>query len=81
MLHERNTEVLEFFEEGVEAAFFDGPEELAEKIHYFLTNAGEREMIAGKGHARCLKGEYAVDGRARTVMRWLDSQLNGHSVG
>jgi len=80
MLHERNTEVLDFFDEGLEAAFFDGPEELAEKIHYYLDHAEEREMIAGNGHARCLQGEYAVDGRARTMLRWLDSQLNGHSV-
>jgi spore maturation protein CgeB len=80
MLHERNTEVLDFFEEGVDAAFFDGSVELAEKIDYYLKNAEQREVIARNGLARSLQGEYAVDGRARTILKWLDSQLNGHAV-
>ena len=80
MLHERNAEVLDFFKEDVESAFFDGSEELAEKIDYYINHSAEREVIARNGHARCLQGEYAVDGRARTMLKWLDSQLNGDAV-
>ncbi len=80
MLHERNAEVLDFFKEGVEAAFFDSPGELAEKIRYYLINAEERSAIAGNGYTRCVQDEYSIDGRAKMMLNWLDNSVNGHAI-
>jgi len=55
LLHERNEEVLEYFEEGKEIACFDTPEELIEKVRYYLVNEEERIQIAKAGYERCIK--------------------------
>jgi hypothetical protein len=35
-----------------ELAFYDGPEDLAARLRYFLKNDAERQAIAAKGHAK-----------------------------
>lgn len=69
MLHERNAEVLELFEEGKEVACFDGVTELAEKIDYYLAHAEERDRIAKAGHARCVPA-YSYDERMKVILRY-----------
>jgi spore maturation protein CgeB len=69
MLHERNAEVLELYEEGKEIACFDSPEELADKIDYFLAHPEERTAIAKAGHARCVPA-YSYDNRMADILRW-----------
>lgn len=68
LLHQRTEESVRYFRENEEAAFFDGPEELAEKVRYFLEHEAERKEIAARGHARALR-EYSLDARAREVLR------------
>jgi len=75
MLHERNPEVLRYFAEGTDAEFFSTPEELAEKVNYYLEHREEREKIAANGRERSLRDEYAIDGRMKVVLRWLDEYL------
>jgi len=75
MLHERNAEVLGYFHESKEAAFFDSPEELVEKVGYYLENSSEREAISQAGRKRSLKDEYSIDARMRVVAKWLDEHL------
>lgn len=76
MLHERNIEVLRYFEEGVDAEFFSSPKELLEKIQYYLQHSSERERIATSGRERSLRSDYSIDGRMQVVLRWLDDHLN-----
>lgn len=68
MLHERNDEALQFFDEGTECAFFGDPGELIEKIRYYLEHEDERLAIAAAGRRRCLDSGYSVDERARRVI-------------
>lgn len=68
MLHERTEEVLRYFEEGQEAAFFDGPEEMIDKIKYYLSHEDERAAIAEAGRRRCLSSGYSIDDLAKTVL-------------
>lgn len=75
MLHERNPEVLSYFEEGTEAAFFGTPEELAQKVCYYLEHPLERQEISQAGLNRSLTDEYAIDARMREVMHWLGEHL------
>ena len=69
MLHERNSEVLELFEEGKEIACFSSAEEMADKIRYYLTNPGEREMVAQAGYRRCVPA-YSYDTRVAEILRY-----------
>jgi spore maturation protein CgeB len=81
MLHERNSEVLKYFDEGYEAEFFDSPEELVEKTAYYLTYREKRQEIAGNGLQRSLREGYAIDHRMISVLQWLDQNRNSHSAG
>jgi len=69
MLHERNAEVLGLYKEDVEIACFSSPEELAEKIEYYLAHPIERERIAKAGHTRCVPA-YSYDNRMEQILHW-----------
>ncbi len=48
-------ELEEFYEIGREIACYDGPQDLADKIRYYLAHDEEREAIRQAGRARCLR--------------------------
>ncbi len=52
MLHERSDEVLELFEEGKDVACFSTPQELKEKINYYLNHEEERMQMAKAAHKK-----------------------------
>ena len=70
MLAERTDEHLQLFEENKEAAFFDqsNPEELLDKVRYYLGNNEERNEIAQKGRERCLKSGYSHDEELKRML-------------
>ena len=68
MLHERTTEVADFFEEGRDCGMFAGAEEMAEKVAYYLDHPAEREAITEAGHLRCLNSGNSVDDRANAIL-------------
>ena len=72
MLHERNAESVLYFKENEEAAFFDGPEELVEKVKEFMANDVWREKIRIAGHKRAQE-ENSLDERARQIITQLKS--------
>jgi|SRR5579884_778973 len=75
MLHERNLEVLRYFNEDSEAAFFEGSEELAQKVRFYLTHDGTRNEIASNGLRRSVRDEYSIDGRMKTILSWLEQRI------
>jgi spore maturation protein CgeB len=48
-------ELEEFFEIGKEVVCYSGPEDLADKIKYYLAHDHERENIRRAGYERCLR--------------------------
>jgi spore maturation protein CgeB len=70
LLHQRTAEAVQYFLEGQEAAFFDGPEELAEKVRYYLEHEDERKAIAELGHERAMR-EYSLDARSAELLAVL----------
>lgn len=74
MVHERNSEVLDLYREGVEIACFGSSEELAEQIDYYLGHSAEREEVARAGHARCVPA-YSYDNRMAELLRWHNSRV------
>lgn len=70
MLHEKNTESTQYFEDGKEAVFFDGIEDLLDKIDYFLENESERLRIAQAGMKRAIS-DHSLDQRAKRVLKHM----------
>lgn len=58
LLTEKNEETSQFFESD-EAIFFDGPEELVERIQYFRNHRQELETLTSKGTLKILSGEFS----------------------
>lgn len=73
MIHERNHEVQSFYREGEEAVTFEGPEELVEKVRYYLEHSRERQAITKGGYQRCVPA-YSYEERMRECLR-LHEQL------
>ncbi|UCC94668.1 MAG: glycosyltransferase [Candidatus Omnitrophota bacterium] len=68
MLAERNEEHLKFFEDGIEAEFYENDDEMIEKINYYLEHEDERKAIGQFGRKRCLAG-YSNEARLRSVLQ------------
>ena len=73
MLAERTDEHRRLFQEGVEAEFFEGFEELLEKCRQYLTHETERAAIAAAGRRRCLEGRYDNAARLTAILEQLRS--------
>jgi hypothetical protein len=71
MLAERTPEHRRLFQEGVEAEFFDSPEELLAKIQFYLDNEDKRRAMAAAGRQRCLTSGYSNPERLAGVLRHL----------
>ncbi|MDO8490195.1 MAG: glycosyltransferase [bacterium] len=58
LLSTRTQEQADFFEEGKEMAFFSSPQELREKIDYYLLHDNERSRIAHAGYQAVQKHSF-----------------------
>ncbi len=67
-LSERSEELREFFIEGKEIAFFSSPEELREKVRYYLDHDREREAVARAGHLRVREGKHTIRDRVERML-------------
>jgi glycosyltransferase involved in cell wall biosynthesis len=75
MLHERTSEVAQYFQEGRDAEFFEGGDELAEKVRRFLADDSQRSAIARNGRARSIESDYSIDERMSHVTAWIDEHI------
>ncbi len=66
MLHIDNPEVRTLFEAGQEMDTFASPDELSDKVRYYLGHIAEREAIAARGHFRALS-DHTLASRAKTI--------------
>ena len=69
MLAERTDEHLAVFREDEEAAFFSSPQELLDKVRYYLAHEEIRRRIAIAGHARVTTGGHTYRDRLREIVR------------
>lgn len=63
MLAERTDEHLELFEEDQEAGYFGSPDEMIEKVRFFLANQPQRGRIAQAGYRKVLSGRHTYTDR------------------
>ena len=66
-----------FFQEG-EVAAFASAQEMLEKIQYYLAHEEERQAMAGRGQARCLR-DFGLPARARAMDRRIERALRPQS--
>jgi spore maturation protein CgeB len=72
LLAERTDEHLEFFSESREMACFSTPDELVEKVRYYLSHEEERADIARAGHVRCVPA-CSYDNRLKEILRHYEN--------
>lgn len=80
MLHERNPEVLEYFSEETDAAFFGTHTELAEKVGRYLGDPDSRERIARNGRERSRQSDYSIDARMSHVTSFIEAARGGRKT-
>jgi glycosyltransferase involved in cell wall biosynthesis len=77
MLHERNQESVRYFKEDEEAAFFESADEMVEKVQFYLRHPEKRLTVAKQGRERCLRSDYSLDNRMKSVIKYFDDHLAG----
>ncbi len=68
----------EFYSEGKEAEFFEGPEEFIDKAQFYLRDEAARKRIAAAGYARVIASGNDIYGRMRQwladITEWRDEK-------
>lgn len=72
MLTNYCVETAELFEEDKEIVMYKTPEELFEKVEYYLKHDKEREQIAKAGHAKVIEC-YTYENKLRYLLDWVES--------
>ncbi|MBY0371195.1 glycosyltransferase [bacterium] len=68
----RNSEIAGFFDENKEIVLFDSPEELRDKLDYYLAHPAERQKLAEAGHRRCLTSNHTYADRTAKMIQLLE---------
>lgn len=63
----------ELFREDEEIVMFRTPEELVEKVKYYLTHDKEREQIAIRGYKKVLES-YTYEKKLKRLMEWVEDK-------
>lgn len=64
-------ETAELFEEDKEIVFFRTPEELLQKVEFYLTHEEQRRQIARAGHEKVINC-YTYDIKIQQLLRWME---------
>jgi hypothetical protein len=75
LLAERTDEHSQLYQEGKEAAFFSSPEEMCEKIMFYLSNNSRRDSVSAAGRQRCISSGYSSKTQFRLVIDWLNNNI------
>ena len=76
MMAPRTPELEGLFADGLEAVYWDSPNDLVAKIRYYLEHDEERTVIAAAGHARLLRDGHDEYARAKQIISWHE-QMSG----
>jgi spore maturation protein CgeB len=73
LLAERTEEHLELFEENKEMVCFESPEELVDKVRYYLAHDKERQRIAEAGYGKVTGEKHTYQDRLSEILNKADS--------
>lgn len=79
MLAERTDEQIRLLAEGREAAYFQTPQELVEKVRRYLKHDSDRDMVAMAGHRRIINGGNTCKDRLLQILT-AASQMIDHDA-
>jgi hypothetical protein len=68
LMSEYSPELAEMYREGVDAEFFRTPEELVEKVRFYLAHPEARDAVAKQGYERVHRDGHDVDSRVRQML-------------
>ena len=68
MLAERTEEHMELFDEGKEADFFGPPEELGDKVRYYLKHDSKRMRMSEAAYQRVTTGRNTYKDRLEQIL-------------
>lgn len=74
MLHPRNEEILELYEEGSEIECYGSAQEALQKIDYYLNHPDKRDQIAANGFKRAVPA-YSYDERVRSIIAYHERRI------
>lgn len=77
MLAERTKEHQQLFEEGKEADFFDSPDELLNKIQFYLQHDDRRAAVAEAGLKKCHEQDYSYQGQLKWIIKKTIDEKTG----
>lgn len=69
-------ETAELFEEDKEIVMFQTPEELIQKVDYYLEHEEEREQIARAGHEKAMN-DYTYEKKIKRLLDWVTEDEGG----
>ena len=73
LLSERTTSMMKYFEEDIEAIYFDSGDELLDKCKYLIKDERFRERVAQAGFLKVKKCGHDVDSRMRNMISVIQS--------
>ena len=76
LLSVRTDEAKSFLKKTREAAYFSSPEELKEKINFYLKNEETRKKIAEAGYEKLKNSDYAYADRAKRIIEVFNHLKN-----
>jgi spore maturation protein CgeB len=77
MMSEYSAEGEQYFKKGVEAEYFQTPNELIDKLTFYLQNAEVREKIARAGYAKLIHDGHEATDRAKQILatfNWIQER-------
>ncbi len=72
MLAEHTEDLAGLFREGEEADFFRTPDQLVEKLAFYLGHEERRRSVAARGRRRVIEDGHDVVSRMRQVVTWVE---------
>ena len=81
LLSEYSAELAAIYREGVDAEFFRTPEELVDKVRFYLAHPAAREAVARRGYERVHQDGHDVDSRVRRMLDDLDGVTRFERAG
>jgi len=76
VISDRQRDVFSLFEDGKHLVGFDNPNDLIEKIKYYLAHPEEREAIARRGREEVLKNHTYVDRIKKLISHVAERKVN-----
>ncbi len=73
-IHKRTEFINSIYDEKTEVPTYDSPEELAQKIFYYLNNEEQRKQMAVAAHKRAV-ANYSLDSRVDDILKYIKKYI------